>query len=418
MLATHETVGVVARDTALRGWRAGSAVKPAALLAAIAGTGAVACTGLLGIDGDYTLYDGGSGSGSGGDAGADGGADGGVCTPGNQQCTGTGVVTCGANARWGPAWPCATDACSSGACAGSTTTAESCAHGGTGMTDCVPDGVSCCTSLEVPGGTYDRSYDGIGYTGASSPATVSGLRLDRYEVTVGRFRQFVNAVVSGWQPAKGSGLHAHLNGGLGLSATGGGYETGWDASWTGNLATTVAGWNMNLGGGTWTQTAGSGEDLPITEPDWYEAYAFCIWDGGFLPSEAEWNFAAAGGSEQRAYPWSPPYPPGSTSITCAQANYSGCPAASAFAVGTDSPAGDGKWGQSDLAGNAWEWTADWYASYVTPCADCANLTVATNRVIRGQSFYHDSSVPLASLRGFITPTTRYDNEGFRCARTP
>src|SRR5580704_6839465 len=59
---------------------------------------------------------------------------------------------------------------------------------------------------------------------------------------------------------------------------------------------------------TWTETAGSSENLPITEAHWYAAYAFCIWDGGFLPSEAEWNYAAAGGSDQRAYPWSPAFP--------------------------------------------------------------------------------------------------------------
>ena len=87
------------------------------------------------------------------------------------------------------------------------------------------------TSLEVPGGTYDRTYtnDGGGPTGQADPASVSGFRLDKNLVTVGRFRQFVAASVAGWVPAAGSGKHTHLNGGQGLTNSGGpGYEPGWD----------------------------------------------------------------------------------------------------------------------------------------------------------------------------------------------
>jgi formylglycine-generating enzyme required for sulfatase activity len=248
--------------------------------------------------------------------------------------------------------------------------------------------------------------------------------LDDYEVTVGRFRQFVGAVVGGWLPAQGSGMHVHLNGGQGLNATGGGYETGWATGWDGLLATTLATWTSNLSCDsrqTWTASAGSNENLPIDCETWYEAYAFCIWDGGFLPSEAEWNYAAAGGSDQRAYPWSPAYPPGSTSISCANANYDFCVSTSgANAVGSESPAGDGKWGQSDLAGNSWEWNLDWYASsYVTPCTDCANLTVASDRVFRGGSYYDIASYQLVSARIYSGPSSDRDGSvGVRCARTP
>jgi formylglycine-generating enzyme required for sulfatase activity len=315
------------------------------------------------------------------------------------------------------------DACASGASctAESGVAPPSCATGGAGTAQCGSGDAGCCTSLGVLSGTYDRSYDGITYTDDTSPATVSALRLDRYEVTVGRFRQFVGAVLDGWRPPAGSGKHAHLNGGQGLAATGGGYETGWDATnWNSQFATTAADWNSNLAAGTWTATAGSNEDLPITQVTWYEAYAFCIWDGGFLPSESEWNYAATGGSDQRAYPWSAPYPPGSTSIDCTNANYDPCGNAGVVnAVGSESPAGDGKWGQSDLAGNVWEWNLDWYAdSYVTPCRDCANLTAASYRVIRGGSFGNSTNSLFASERDFDPSSYRGDLVGARCARTP
>jgi len=75
----------------------------------------------------------------------------------------------------------------------------SCA-GAPGTINCGPGGSgteSCCTSLEVTGGTYYRTYtnDGTGPTGEADPATVSSFRLDKYLVTVGRFRQFVRAAV-------------------------------------------------------------------------------------------------------------------------------------------------------------------------------------------------------------------------------
>src|SRR4051812_4850626 len=59
---------------------------------------------------------------------------------------------------------------------------------------CGPKGDGdCCTSLPVPGGTFNRGYDGILYKEASHPATISDFYLDEYEISVGRFRAFVNA---------------------------------------------------------------------------------------------------------------------------------------------------------------------------------------------------------------------------------
>jgi formylglycine-generating enzyme required for sulfatase activity len=113
--------------------------------------------------------------------------------------------------------------------------------------------------------------------------------------------------------------------------------------------------------------------------NWFEAYAFCIWDGGFLPSEAEWEYAAAGGSQQREYPW------GSTDPGMGNeyAIYNNYYPSGVAPVGTTT-LGAGLWGQLDLLGEVHEWNLDWYATYDDPCVDCADLAAASDRVTRGQ----------------------------------
>jgi formylglycine-generating enzyme required for sulfatase activity len=274
--------------------------------------------------------------------------------------------------------------------------------------------------MTVTGGSFLFGYDGISTSGKStaSMASISTVSLDRYEVTVGRFRAFVAAEVAGWRPTAGSGKHSNLNGGKGLN---GGTEGGWDTSWSASLATTAAEWATNLAcetNATWSGSPGSLEEHPINCVDWYEAYAFCIWDGGFLPSEAEWDYTAAGGGEQRVYPWSLAFPPGSTTLDCSHANYTSC-GTGTNKVGSESPLGDGKWGQADLAGNVFEWNLDWYAmSYPTTCDDCANLTKAEYKVIRGGGFEGASACLLNSLRETSVPDGRSSSIGVRCARPP
>jgi formylglycine-generating enzyme len=305
----------------------------------------------------------------------------------------------------------------------------SCIGGGPGRVDCGPALESCCVSPTVSGGTFFRSYDGVTYADRSYPATVSSFKFDKYEVTVGRFRRFVAATVAGWAPTDGAGKHVHLNGGKGLSvasegdASAGPYEPGWDTAWNVLLASTAADWDKNLqcfvDGQTWTTAPGPNETLPIVCTDWYEAYAFCIWDDAFLPSEAEWNYAASGGNQQRAYPWSQPAT--SVSVDCAHANYGACYDAGGRAneVGAESPSGDGLWGQADLAGNARERTLDLWAPYVVPCADCAMLGTSTiYRSGRGGGYSNNFSQILTSPRDEDDPAARNPTSGIRCARTP
>jgi formylglycine-generating enzyme required for sulfatase activity len=284
---------------------------------------------------------------------------------------------------------------------------------------------SCCNSLAVPGGSYNRSYDIAGdgaFGNMMYAATVSNFRLDKYEVTVERFRAFVNAGM-GTQlspPLPGSGGHTQIAG-----------SSGWDASWNtslvANTAALVAVVKCNSVFQTWTDTPAANEHRPMNCITWFEAMAFCAWDGGFLPTEAEWNYAAAGGDQQRAYPWS--MPAGSlTPLDSSHASYyvgpncvgdgtAGCAVTDLVAVGTK-PAGDGRWGQSDLAGNVWEWTLDWATSYVSPCTDCAALAAASNRRVRGGSYNYGVLSLRTGYRGTGGPANRLDNIGVRCARAP
>jgi formylglycine-generating enzyme len=334
----------------------------------------------------------------------------------------------------------ASDAADSGG-ANPDAAGQSCAPGGPGRTNCGPDAESCCTSLLVPGGTFFRTYDkekigdgGIPYvtlgpdaspTDEADPATVSSFRLDKYLVTVGRFRPFMKAWADGYRPPVGSGKHVHLNHGKGLANTEGGFEPGWLAAYDKEVDPTKFTLRCVYG----VSTIRSDDDRrPINCVDWWDAYAFCIWDGGFLPSEAEWIYAAGGGDEQREYPWGST-DPGSSSEYAIYGCYYPNPASPACTsaknlapVGT-ATAGAARWGQLDMAGQVEEWLLDVHASYRSPCVDCAfapeDLRGSDYRAEHGGAFYGLSWVAVAPYRGVSgVPDYRWISTGLRCARGP
>lgn len=179
--------------------------------------------------------------------------------------------------------------------------------------------------------------------------------------------------------------------------------SGWDASWSASLADTTANLIAVLQCDsryqTWTDAPAANEHRPMNCVTWYEVMAFCAWDRGYLPTESEWNYAAAGGDEQRAYPWSSPansrlidgsHVSYNDGTNCVGDGAAGCAVTDLTPVGSK-PLGDGRWGQSDLAGNVFEWTLDVYAATcITPCIDCSIVTTSvSNRALRGGSFAND-----------------------------
>jgi formylglycine-generating enzyme required for sulfatase activity len=296
--------------------------------------------------------------------------------------------------------PCADAACP---------TAPSCAA----QLLCGTESDSCCASRLLPEGTFLLENEG------PQPRTISALRLDRYEVTVGRFRTFVSAVVAGWNPSPGSGKHRHLTDGGLRNKFNDQIEAGWDPAWNTFLPTVKNVWDdidhLACVGATWTSGPGENERKPINCVTWHQSYAFCIWDGGFLPSFIERNYAATGGTAQRVYPWGNESPDTSRAQYCPDVCNS--PYRPLLDVGSK-PTGDGLFGHADLAGNVWEWVMDSYAGQAV-CKDCVYLDPAfPTRLNLGGGVDSQAPTLAASFESQDAVAYRAVEDGFRCARPP
>jgi formylglycine-generating enzyme required for sulfatase activity len=173
--------------------------------------------------------------------------------------------------------------------------------------------------------------------------------------------------------------------------------------------------------------------LPLTCLNWFESHAFCIWDGGFLPSEAEWRYAAAGGDELRMYPWGSTDPGAGNQYAIYDCCYPDgeCRATSGMecaGIVNAAPVGFaalgvGRYGQLDLSGSVFEWLVDRYATFVNPCVDCATLTgTGNNRLLPGAGF-RTTLMPylLSSNRSAVSYADTFRGDfavGARCARAP
>ncbi len=158
------------------------------------------------------------------------------------------------------------------------------------------------------------------------------------------------------------------------------------------------------------------EDHPINCVDWGQAAAFARWAGGRLPSEAEWAYAARSGGKKWRYPW------GNQKATCARAVMNdgggyGCGKGRTWPV-CSKPAGNTKQGLCDMAGNVWEWVADWYGPYgEAPTNGSARTNAAQLRVLRGGGWRDSARYLRAAIRRWNSPGSRNNFLGFRVARS-
>jgi formylglycine-generating enzyme required for sulfatase activity len=173
-------------------------------------------------------------------------------------------------------------------------------------------------------------------------------------------------------------------------------------------------------------------DHPINCVDWDQANAYCRWASKRLPTEAEWEYAARG-DDDWIYPWGNEAPSakrlnacGSECVTMAKRDLKqDWPAMYIASDGWETTAPAGRFpdgvspsGALDMAGNVWEWTADWFGAYAAAAAaNPRGAKTGSSRVTRGGSWnIQNAGDGRAGFRAWVSPSDRVIDVGFRCAR--
>ncbi len=152
-------------------------------------------------------------------------------------------------------------------------------------------------------------------------------------------------------------------------------------------------------------------DLSVVGVTWFQAYDYCAWVGARLPTEAEWEYAARG-PEGTIYPWGNDLRDGAANCdeSVCQDGYEVAAPVGSF------PEGASWVGALDMAGNVWEWVADWGEVYPsTQVTNPAGPDTGQVRVMRGGDWDNDEDYMRSTFREVDEPTQAYYTLGFRCA---
>ncbi len=188
-------------------------------------------------------------------------------------------------------------------------------------------------------------------------------------------------------------------------------------------------WWSGIDGANWKRPEGPGSNIrkrlehPVVHVSWFDAEQYARWAGKRLPSEAEWEFAARGGLEQKLYPWGDELTPGGKhQCNIWQGKFpdfdSGADGFTNTASVKSYP--PNSFGFYNMSGNAWEWCSDWWSlpASAQPLVNPQGPENGEMKVIRGGSFLCHLSYCnryRVAARTASTPDSTTAHCGFRCA---